>query len=438
MLNSEEIKYTIEIILKIAFPKIKFKFESDNIVKINNFYIEFNVMGKKAFQKLINGSLKTKMINNFDNSFLIPVFNDKENFISSHNNTIRVNADIVTLSFLLLSRKEEIYIKTRDEYNRFVFSDSLTYKYNLIDFPIVDEYSFLLRKKLIKLINLDFKFNSDFKIYLTHDVDNFYRFSSFVKNFKTIVGGDLISRKNLKLFKNSIKELIETKKDSLKDPKIKVTLNYNRKNPQNIESHFFFLAYDKKDFDYRYDIFDKRIDFVLKQIEKNNNYWGLHCGFNGYDDNKIFNEQLNRLSHYGKIKENRNHYLKFDVKKTIPILEQNGIKYDYTLGYSERIGFKCGTCHEYNLFNFTKNKKSSVIERPLIVMDGSLKQKMKLNEEDAFNKIIVLYNLCKRLHGNFIILWHPDSAIREWYNYYEKVYLRFLEVLDEEKNSNYI
>lgn len=436
MLNSEEKKYTIEIIMGISFPNLKIRFESDNIIKLGEFYIEFNLMDEKNFHKLIDGSLKFDYIDNFDNSFSIPIFNTNKSLVSKYNNKIKVNADIVTLPFLLLSRKEELYIKDRDEHNRFVFSKSLSNNYNLIDFPIVDEYALLLRKTLSKVFNFDNDFNQKSIVYLTHDVDNFHRFSSFLTNIKTIIGGDLLARKSFKLFKQSLKELIETKKRPLNDPKIKVTLDYNRNNKKNVETHFFFLAYDKKDYDYRYDIYDKRISQVLNEIERKNNYWGLHCGFNGYDNNDIFSAQLKRIEHYGKVKENRNHYLKFDVKKTIPILEKNNIEYDYTLGYSERVGFKCGTCHEYNLFNFKENRKSTIIERPLIVMDGSLKQKMCLTEKEALNKIIYLYNICKRVNGNFVILWHPDSAIREWKNYYDNVYLKFLEVLDEEKNNN--
>ena len=419
-MNTNEIKYTINTIMNIAFPKLNYEFINFSTIKLGDYIISFNIMSKQDYKKLIDGNLKMIKIDNFDNTFEIPVFSNEDSFYKMFKNKIIINADILTLSFLLLSRKEEIEIPKFDEYGRFIFKESLSYKYNLIDFPIVDEYAMLLREVIVNNTNIKMHANSKFSVYLTHDIDTLYRFGNLKQNIKTIIGGDLLRRKNLKLFFNSIKKLKESKKDNRKDPKTSAIYKFI-KNESNLKcySKYFFLAYNKEHWDYRYDINDKRISPIIDLIKQNRNMeYGLHCGFNAYDNFEQYSKQYDKLKSYGDFFENRNHYLRYDAKITPQILEKCGIKKDYSLGYHERTGFKCGTCHSYNLYDLKNNKVCNVVEYPLIVMDGSLKAEMKFSCEEAYKMIINYYNLCKRLKGNFIILWHPDSCIR--------VYMKFI------------
>jgi len=79
--------------------------------------------------------------------------------------------------------------------------------------------------------------------------------------------------------------------------------------------------------------------------------------------------------------------LHFSFSNTIGILEEIGVKYDSTLGYQDLIGFRCGTGHNYYLYNFHKDRQSKVQEIPLVVMDGPLLMEANYNVDKA-EKII--------------------------------------------------
>ena len=198
MLNNNEIRYTIKILMNIAFPNEEFSFIDFNLVKIKNFNIEFNLMDDNDYKRLLNGKIKLKKVNNYNDKFKLPIYLNTK-FVTKKDDYLFVNADIITLPFLLLSRKEELLIGQFDNHNRFLYEKSLSKMYNIIDFPIVDEYAFLLRKEINKYLKISLNVKKT-NLYLTHDVDNLFRFSNFINNFKTIIGGDLINRKNFKMF----------------------------------------------------------------------------------------------------------------------------------------------------------------------------------------------------------------------------------------------
>lgn len=436
MLNKNEVKYTISIIMKIAFPDYLFEFKNYNEIIFNGYNIHFNLMNKEEQSKLINGKLSYYLIKNVTDEFDIPIFLCKQ-FLTKENKNIIINPDIITLPFLLLSRKEEQLINNFDSHGRFLFKGSLSDIYNIIDFPIVDEYAFLLRKELNRYLNIPINTKKT-NLYLTHDVDNLFRFYSPLKSFKSIFGGDLILRKNFKIFIKSLHDYVSFKKDKMNDPGIKALYKLmNVSKMYNYKSHFFFLCYNIGDDDFRYNIFDSRVKKIITELINNNMIIGLHAGKNAGCNNENFTKQLSNLKNYVKnIKENRNHYLMYNSIETVNILETNNIKMDYTLGYRERIGFKCGTSYDYPLYNFTKDKISKVIERPLIVMDVTLKENMKLNYKESVEKVIKLYKRVKNVNGNFTILWHPDSVVREWEPWFNNVYLKILEEISNENSYN--
>lgn len=119
----------------------------------------------------------------------------------------------------------------------------------------------------------------------------------------------------------------------------------------------------------------------------------------------------------------------FDVLKTVSVLEDCKIKYDTSLGFAEKIGFRRGTCFPFYLYNFEKNKISQVIEIPLIVMDSSLSNTkyMGLSQEKAIEHIFDLINEVKKFNGVFTILWHNTFFSNYKYTGWKNVYIEVLK-----------
>ena len=107
----------------------------------------------------------------------------------------------------------------------------------------------------------------------------------------------------------------------------------------------------------------------------------------------------------------RQHYLRWQVPDTWQHYEDAGIEYDTTLSYADHIGFRCGICYEYPVFNFKTREQLKLKEYPLIVMDGSGIDYMGLSYEEMEKRTIRLKHSCEKYNGNFVLLWHNDMFI---------------------------
>ena len=119
---------------------------------------------------------------------------------------------------------------------------------------------------------------------------------------------------------------------------------------------------------------------------------------------------------------NRNHFLIYDVNKTMEELVDQGVKQDYTLGYAEQLGFRSGTCHPYQVFSLKKGQAINLTEYPLTMMDVTLYAYMKLGTEEAWQQFIHYFESVKRHRGNFVLLWHNFSLDEwRWRKFYKNV-----------------
>ncbi len=105
------------------------------------------------------------------------------------------------------------------------------------------------------------------------------------------------------------------------------------------------------------------------------------------------------------------------------------MKWDSSLGYADREGFRCGVCYEYSVFNILTRKKLNLKERPLIVMEGSFTTyQPNIEPEDMEMKIKKLIDEVKKFNGEFVFLWHNSSFnVNQWKKYqniYKKVLIK--------------
>jgi len=66
------------------------------------------------------------------------------------------------------------------------------------------------------------------------------------------------------------------------------------------------------------------------------------------------------------------HYLRFRAPDTWRALRQAGISGDATCGFQDRVGYRCGTGDPYPVFDVRARERLSLVERPLVCMDGAL------------------------------------------------------------------
>lgn len=127
----------------------------------------------------------------------------------------------------------------------------------------------------------------------------------------------------------------------------------------------------------------------------------------------------------------RQHGLAFEVPATWWLHEQFGFKYDSTLGFAAREGFRSGYCLPYKPFDPAAGRYINVIEVPLIVMDVTLKYYREYTPDQAVASVSALIDAVKRVHGVFVLLWHNTFVAAEGTGWVT-AYHRILERLEQQ------
>ena len=435
-----KVDYILNHLLKVSFgslPSYRFNFDSiKGYVLVEVFYkesiinLKFYISNDHVIQSFLKREEKLNLIDSYDEKQSIPVIkvNSKEIFFSD--NCLDIHYDFIGVGFIVLSRYEESISSARDSLGRFMYDSSLAKFYNFIDIPIVDEYAMILRKYLVSYFNI-LPHCRKTCIIPTHDIDFIIRFQNLYKSIRTILA-DLIKYKNLNIFFCSIKDFIISIFNFQFDPyysSIKQILSDSKK--LELKSEFYFMSSKRTDFDSGYVFSKYKLDEFFSLIHKNDMIIGFHPGFYTYNNNVEYNCQLNKLKSLvnQEILFNRQHFLRLDVNFTFDIIEAAGIKYDSSMGFAEREGFRCGTCHPFNPYNFKADKNYSFFERPLIVMDVTLLEYRKFRSSRALQILKFLYNQCLRVEGDFIFLWHNSTVYRS-----KKLYKKFYRFLGHKNN----
>jgi hypothetical protein len=438
MRTKNALQYTIDTILTIALGyRIDFsvhEYSRDCIkILINEHIISFNICSSDAFDALLQGNLDLTYINAFDDTYQIPALqiHEKDRFYDRFDNELIINFDILSLPFILLSNLDEYISEKKGEFERFDYKHSISKKYNIVRIPLVDEYAFLLRKMLIDNTKISIRPRKS-QIIPTHDIDDIYRFTSFSKSIKSILS-QFYRTRNIKETFLALRFFIKSFSDKKKDPYFKgIERLLEDSDRLHLKSVFFFMAAEKSLFDSGYDIHDKNLKEIFNKIDKSGMLLGLHPGFYTFRDKNLLQKQIKNLesSTNTSIVLSRQHYLRFDRKETFDNLQDSGIETDYTMGFAEEEGFKCGTAHEFHPYNFEKDEPYKIKEKPLITMDVTLTGYKKYSLLEAEKSLKELHTRIKRTEGDFVILWHNAYVYRE-VGFYENVYLEFLK-----KNMN--
>lgn len=348
-------------------------------------------------------------------SIPLPIIYGKD-LIEHRENVLFCGIDIFASIFFMLTRWEEDLITSLDKHLRFPLENSVAYKYNFFQIPIVNDYVELF-KSFIHILNIPqypFKQNK-FELVPTHDVDTiFYR-----KTIKAFTG-DILKRKSIKCFSERLLSVY-------KDPVLTFDYLMDQSEKAGVKSHFYFMAssggqYDPKDY-----TSTKRFERIINSISSRGHIIGFHPGYNTFNAEDVWTNQLLKLCQRTgvKINEGRQHYLRWDNRVTKNLWNNAGMKIDSTLGYPEGAGFRCGTGDYFPLFDLEQRKQLDLLERPLILMDASF-SKYGENASKECGKALELYkSTCQTYKIPYTILFHNSNFTSEW-NGMERQYSDFM------------
>lgn len=310
--------------------------------------------------------------------------------------------DLFSAVFYMCSRYEEYLPFEADEHDRFKAEDSIAYRNDFIQEPVVEQWAILLATKLKIPITINVA-----SAKLTVDVDDAWKYKnrSIIKNMGGLLKDAFTF--NFKEVSQRLSVLLGINKDPWASYEYLDTLEEKLGEPHQ----YFFLMNKEKPYDSA--IASRKKAFkALVQNKQLKRKVGIHPSYASNYSLKQLNKEFYGLSRIVKNKPmvSRQHYLKFEFPETFKKLIKLGIVEDHSLGWASQMGFRAGISRPFPFYDLLAEKETHLLFVPFIYMDRTLKDYMQLTPEKAIDSIKTVIDKIKAVGGQFTILWHNDSV----------------------------
>ena len=333
--------------------------------------------------------------------------------------------DLFSASFYMVSRYEEYLPFIRDEHGRFTPQSSIADQKGFLQIPVVNRWAMAL-SHLLKDYYPNIQIATKTYTYLpTIDIDAAWAYKN--KGLVRSLGGFLKSL--MKADFNDVKRRLQVMAGLAKDPFDTFELLKSLHKQYDLRPFYFVLFAD-------YGLNDKNIptgnssfQVLIKAIADYANV-GIHPSYASNSKPGLLSDEIKNLSLvlHRDITSSRQHFLKLSLPETYRNLIDNDIKDDYTMGFASRPGFRAGICSTFKWYDLESEMATKLNIHPFAIMDGSLRDYMKLDAKDAITQIKPLVDEVKSVGGTFISLWHNEtlSGEKRWKGWVE-VYEQLLE-----------
>ncbi len=307
--------------------------------------------------------------------------------------------DIFAASFYLLSRYEEYLPHVKDHHNRYPYTESIAYKNDFLKLPVVDIWIVKFKKLLLeKFPDIVFPEKKFMQINLI-DVASAYNFRK--KGIMRSIGGafsDIFSLQFKQVYYRLI-VLMRFKKDPYDNFKELIELYKT----YNIETIFFFLMSE-------YSVYDKNISYNNPQFRSLVKSVADYCivslmsSYKGVDDLNTLKDERLRLTELinRPVKRIRLRYFRLNIPYSYRSLTDAEFDEDFSMGYSDVIGFRAGTFTQFNFYDISFEERLPIKVNPFCICDVAIR---KNKESDLLSKIFEMKKLVKDLKGTFITVF---------------------------------
>lgn len=340
--------------------------------------------------------------------------NTKCFFLNGEKSTIPF--DIFAASFYLLSRYEEYLPHVKDEYGRFIASESLAYKHGFLNQPVVDIWAYKFKSALQKQFP-DFQFpKKTYRIKPVIDVPTAYNYK--LKGIMRTFGG-------------AVKDIFKFRFRSLynrfmvifgfrHDPYDTYRYIINKQKQTKFKFLFFFLIGGYSTYDKSINPNKKKFISLIKHVADYCKV-GLKISFFAIDDSLILKKEKIKIETIinNPLKASRQSFSRLNLPDSYRHLIELEIKEDYTMGYVNEIGFRAGSCTPFLFYDLDYEIQTPLKICSYHLMDYALlKKKSLLDKKKVINEII---NEIKQVNGEFIPVFHnyTFSDNKRWVGFKE-------------------
>jgi hypothetical protein len=352
------------------------------------------------------------------------------NILCERDKSVDVGVDIFGSAFFMLTRYEELARPQHDQHGRYRSGASLAARERFLERPLINEYLELLWLALSWLDPTLARKPRQHRVLLSHDVDRplLGQESDSWRTACRKAREDLIARRSLADAARRIRAHYQARRHRpARDPYNTFDYLMDLSERYGLTSSFNFMTgATHPDFDPDCQLHTPFMQDLLSRIISRGHEIGFHPSYGTIDDPSQAHEEsmrLRRIMETVSISPSgfggRQHYLRWRNPDTWRMWEEFGADYDSTLGYADRVGFRCGVCYEYPVFDLQARTRLRLRERPLVVMDTTLLNYASLKLEESLAWIVRMNNTCSRFGGDFTLLVHNSTLFsgirRRWY-----------------------
>jgi hypothetical protein len=150
---------------------------------------------------------------------------------------------------------------------------------------------------------------------------------------------------------------------------------------------------------------------LLAAITSGKHGIGLHGSLETVSNSGAFSTQRRRLQGLvGQAVDGvRQHFLRFDPASTPQAMRRSGFRYDSTVGFPDRNGFRIGVADVVPLGEETSAGDDPLLEAPFAWMDRALSKYRGVEDPDAWAAdALELAHRCRDVEGLWVGVWHPN------------------------------
>lgn len=311
----------------------------------------------------------------------------------------RWDFDLFAAVFHVITRMEELRFKSQDPHGRFLSTNSWMSEAECLQIPIVDVWIKSLKGRLERR-GLSVK-REAFEWWNTIDIDQIYA----SKNKPLVIRLGQVAKS---VVRGDVGDALAVLSSLLrgKDP-FDTLASMHAPSARNI---CFVLLQSISKFDPAH---NKDENAIMSFAQRHQLLFevGLHPSYNSSTDIGTLRKEMDLAKQWihQKIDMSRQHYLHFSWPQTLEQLLEMGIKFEFSMGFPDGLGFRAGTSRPFPFFDLKKRVKTPLTIVPFSVMDVTLRHYMKLSPEDSIGRLRTLIETVRTYDGMFISLWHNET-----------------------------
>lgn len=377
----------------------------DTIVEITNSEVPLLVYGRipvnGAFHVYPQGSLDVDEIEELDPP--VGSVNGVPVLFPAQKGDLKY--DLFAGAFYLLTCYQEFSGVRLDEHQRPISKDLHCVRHGYVHRPVIDEWSLQLAAQWKAMDPRVPDPIRKYKQVVTMDLDNGFKYRGR-EWWRT--AGSLV-RDMLNGSYSNVSERFRVLKGDQQDPyDIYGTLK-DELSEVSDRTIFFVLTAPRSKWDHAVPVTYVPYAERLKGLS----HWaevGLHPSYKEkFDEQLLRREKIDLQLAVGQtVKLSRHHFLRITVPDSFPRLVNEGFTEDHTMGLHDTPGFRVGTCTPFKWYDLSTEKELPIMVHPFCVMDNTLRNKMKLNPDEAVEHVTELIQHVRDVDGTFSGLWHES------------------------------